>query len=128
MGIIGGRRNVCTAMAANTLEDIHVDRDGIHMLPEEKIKQTNDLQEECKQFLAKTSQFTEIVTEFIQTVDQKAKIIEQEKLRSIGLQNRCKGEQDSRKKQQSELAALVAEKRAELERLTVTYDSLLKVE
>ena len=61
------------------------------------------MQEECKEFLAKTKQFNDIVGDFIDVMESKSKVIEAEKLRAIGLGNRVEHEKEVRKRKQLEL-------------------------
>jgi intraflagellar transport protein 20 len=63
-----------------------------------------------------TDSFNDVLNSFMKTVDIKAKEIEAEKLRAIGLRNKVLSEKDFRKRKQKEMQALVAEKQAELER------------
>lgn len=107
---------------------IHADRDGLHLLPPEQLQQSAALQEECKEFLSKTKQFNEIVQDFITVMESKSKVIESEKLKAIGLGNRVDSEREVRKRKQLELQALINEKKAELERLSAQYESLMRVE
>ena len=107
---------------------IHADRDGLHLLPPEQLQQSAALQEECKEFLSKTKQFNEIVQDFITVMESKSKVIEGEKLKAIGLGNKVDSEREVRKRKQLEAQALINEKKAELERLSAQYESLMRVE
>lgn len=109
-------------------QGLDVDRDGVHMLPQENIKEANALQEECREFMTKTGQFNSIVQDYISVVDVQAKNIEAEKKKAIGLRSRTESEAEVRKRKQREIKAQVMEKKAELERLKAQHDSLLKVE
>jgi hypothetical protein len=53
---------------------------------------------------------------FLDLIEYKAKQIETEKLRAIGLRNMVESEKDIRKLKQNELNALIQEKKAELDR------------
>lgn len=116
--------------AIATLQEagIHADRDGLHVMPPEMLSGAVAMQEECKEFLTKTKQFNEIVSDFIEVMESKSKIIEAEKLRAIGLANRVDHEKEVRKRKTIELQAMINEKRAELERLNTQYESLQHVE
>ena len=92
------------------------------------LQQSAALQEECKEFLAKTKQFNDIVGDFIDVMESKSKVIEAEKLRAIGLGNRVEHEKEVRKRKEMELKAMINEKKAELERMNTQHDSLQRVE
>jgi len=109
-------------------QGIHADKDGLHVLPPEQLQQSVTMQEECKAFLTKTKQFNDIVADFIAVMESKSKVIEGEKLKAIGLQNRVDHEKEVRKRKQVELQAIINEKKAELERLNTQKDSLERVE
>jgi len=96
-----GRR--MSAAAALAEQGIHADRDGLHLLPPEQAKESATLQEECKEFLGKTQQFGEIISDFITVMESRAKVIESEKLKAIGLGNRVDSEQETRKRKQLEM-------------------------
>ena len=55
-------------------------------------------------------------------------MIEAEKLKAIGLGNRVTSEAEVRKRKQLEVQGLIAEKKAELDRLSAQHDSLMMVE
>ena len=114
--------------AALAEKGIHADRDGLHLLPPEQLQSSVALQEECKEFLSKTKQFNEIVADFIGVMESKSKVIEAEKLKAIGLGNRVDSEKEVRKRKQLEVQGLIAEKKAELDRLSAQHDSLMMVE
>jgi len=107
---------------------IHATRDGLHLLPPDQMQQSQQLQEECKEFLGKTKQFGEIVADFISVMESRSKVIEAEKLKAIGLGNRVDSEAEVRKRKQLELQAMINEKKAELERMNAQHDSLIRVE
>ena len=107
---------------------IHADRDGLHLMPPDQLQQSVALQEECREFLSKTKQFNEIVADFITVMEGKSKVIEAEKLKAIGLGNRVTSEAEVRKRKQLEVQGLIAEKKAELDRLSAQHDSLMMVE
>lgn len=94
-----------SALQALAEQGIHADRDGLHLLPPEQMQQASALQEECKEFLGKTKQFSEIVADFITVMESRADIIEGEKLKAIGLGNRVDSEIEVRKRKQLELQA-----------------------
>jgi len=107
---------------------VHADRDGLHVMPPEQLQGAVSMQEECKEFLAKTKQFNDIVGDFIDVMESKSKVIEAEKLRAIGLANRVEHEKEVRKRKQLEVQAMINEKKAELERLNAQHESIVRVE
>ena len=58
-------------------------------------------------------------------MESRSKTIESEKLKAIGLGNRVDTEQETRKRKQLELQAMVNERKAELERLNAQRASTL---
>ena len=102
--------------------------DGIRLLPPEKLEQATQLQEDCTEFLSKTKQFHEIVSEFMTVMDAKQAVIDHQKLRTIGLGNKVLGQAEVRKRRQRELQATLYERKAELERLKAQHDSLSRVD
>ena len=117
-----------SALATLAEQGIHADRDGLHVMPPEQLQASVSMQEECKEFLAKTKQFNDIVGDFIDVMESKSKVIEAEKLRAIGLGNRVEHEKEVRKRKQLEVQAMINEKKAELERLNLQHESLVRVE
>ena len=83
-----------SAIAALAEHGIHADRDGLHVMPPEQLQGATSMQEECKEFLAKTKQFNDIVGDFIDVMESKSKVIEAEKLRAIGFGNRVGHEKE----------------------------------
>ena len=128
---LNGRRLSSAAMSAlSALAElgVHADRDGLHVMPPDQLAGAMSMQEECKEFLAKTKQFNDIVGDFIDVMESKSKVIEAEKLRAIGLANRVDHEKEVRKRKQLEVQTMINEKKAELERLTTQHESLMRVE
>ena len=103
-------------------------RHGLHLLPSSTSGESQQLQSETKEFLEKTKAFNEIVADFITVMEGKSKVIEAEKLKAIGLGNRVTSEAEVRKRKQLEVQGLIAEKKAELDRLSAQHDSLMMVE
>jgi intraflagellar transport protein 20 len=66
--------------------------------------------------LPEIEKFSTSVNSVIEMVETKANIIEDEKMRAIGLRNMVESEKELRKRKQKELQALIQEKQAELER------------
>uniref|UniRef100_A0A4W3IWM6 Intraflagellar transport 20 homolog (Chlamydomonas) n=2 Tax=Callorhinchus milii TaxID=7868 RepID=A0A4W3IWM6_CALMI len=73
-------------------------------------------------------QFQKIVGGLIEIVDQLAKEAENEKMKAIGARNLLKSVAKQREAQQQQLQALITEKKMQLERYRIEYESLSKVE
>mmetsp|Transcript_101207 Transcript_101207/g.281783 ORF Transcript_101207/g.281783 Transcript_101207/m.281783 type:complete len:131 (+) Transcript_101207:98-490(+) len=109
--------------------DITFDEDNrIRVMPKEKFKQTEQLEEQCKAFTDKIHSFGGTVQMLVEVLDGEAKKIEYEKLRAIGQRNRAEMEADSRKRRQQQMQAMIAEKTAEHERLIFQLSSLERAE
>ena len=54
-----------SALAALADAGIHADREGLHVMPPDQLQSSQQMQEECKEFLSKTKQFNDIVGDFI---------------------------------------------------------------
>ena len=61
-------------------------------------------------------------------IKSQGNLIEQEKLRAIGMRNRVKAEEENRKAASNELQSVIADKHAELDRYNAELESLIKVE
>jgi len=108
---------------------LHFDElNKIRVLEPEVAAQTNELKDECKDFLDKMAQFRKIVSGFIQLIDSVAGEVEKEKMKAIGSRNLLKSISKQREAQQEQLKALIVEKRMELERLRTQHESLIKEE
>mmetsp|Transcript_6009 Transcript_6009/g.10311 ORF Transcript_6009/g.10311 Transcript_6009/m.10311 type:complete len:130 (-) Transcript_6009:448-837(-) len=104
------------------------DFNRIRILEPQKLKETEKLQEECKAFLDKTVAFSETALQIVAVIDEQARRIDVEKLKTIALRNRVDGEAEARKQKKAELQSLTFEKTQELERLVAQYESLVKAE
>lgn len=100
----------------------------IRVLETEVSQQTNELKEECKDFVDKITEFQKIADGFILTIDSLAKQVEKEKMKAIGARNLLKSVTKQREAEQQQLKALVLEKTTELERLGIQLQSLHKTE
>ncbi|XP_064392861.1 intraflagellar transport protein 20 homolog [Halichondria panicea] len=89
---------------------------------------TEELKDECKEFVDKISEFQGLVGSFIGMVDGLAKQVEREKMKAIGSRNHLKSIAKERDSQKQQLQALIAEKKMQLERYRIQYESLLQVE
>merc|ERR1711920_350218 len=109
--------------------DISFDEDNrIRVMPKEKFKQTEQLQQQCSAFTEKIHAFGGTVQMLVEVLDGEAQKIEYEKLRAIGQRNRAEMEADARKRKQQQMQAQIAEKTAELERLIFQLNSLERAE
>ena len=86
-----------SALSALAEQGIHADRDGLHLVPPEDMERSAALQRDSQEFLNKTKQFDELVSDFIQVMESRSKVIEAEKLKAIGLGNRIDSEQEVRR-------------------------------
>ena len=100
----------------------------IRILDAEKFKKTEELEEECKQFITKIKEFNGTVHSIVELMDGQSTRIEAEKKKAIGKRIQVEGEAEHRARQQAALQALINEKKAELERLSAQHDSLTRVE
>merc|ERR1711879_565599 len=97
--------------------DITFDEDNrIRVMPKDKFKQTEQLDQECQSFTEKIHAFGGTVQTLVEVLDGEAQKIEHEKLRAIGQRNRAAME------------AVISEKEAELERLIFQFNSLERAE
>ena len=86
-----------SALSALAEQGIHADRDGLHLVPPEDMERSAALQRDSQEFLNKTKQFDELVSDLIQVMESRSKVIEAEKLKAIGLGNRIDSEQEVRR-------------------------------
>lgn len=100
----------------------------IRVLEADKFRQTEQLKNESMEFIKKIINLDETIQSLIETLESYAKKIEQQKLRAIGERNKVEQEEENRKKKNMELNNLLNEKKSELERYTIEYESLVKVE
>eukprot|EP00747_Dinoflagellata_sp_TGD_P162310 gnl/TRDRNA2_/TRDRNA2_179765_c0_seq1.p2 gnl/TRDRNA2_/TRDRNA2_179765_c0~~gnl/TRDRNA2_/TRDRNA2_179765_c0_seq1.p2 ORF type:complete len:131 (+),score=47.43 gnl/TRDRNA2_/TRDRNA2_179765_c0_seq1:87-479(+) len=109
--------------------DITFDEDNhIRVMPKDKYKMTETLDQECQGFTEKIHAFGGTVQTLVEILDGEAQKIEQEKLRAIGQRNRAEMEADSRRRKSLQMQALITEKTAELERYHFQLMSLERVE
>ncbi|XP_011796150.1 PREDICTED: intraflagellar transport protein 20 homolog isoform X3 [Mandrillus leucophaeus] len=117
-----------TAMAKDILGEagLHFDElNKLRVLDPEVTQQTIELKEECKDFVDKIGQFQKIVGGLIELVDQLAKEAENEKMKAIGARNLLKSIAKQREAQQQQLQALIAEKKMQLERNSISLVILI---
>ncbi|NXL55831.1 IFT20 protein, partial [Chordeiles acutipennis] len=117
------------AQAALGAAGLHFDElNKLRVLEPEAAQLTAQLREECRDFLGKIVEFQKIVGSLIELVDQLAKATESEKMKAIGARNVLKSMSKQREAQEQQLQALIAEKKMQLERYRIEYESLCKIE
>nr|XP_002168103.2 intraflagellar transport protein 20 homolog [Hydra vulgaris] len=100
----------------------------VRLLEPEVNEQTNELKNECQEFVNKIFKFQTIVNDVIKTVDEIAAEVEKEKVRAIGSRNLLKSMTKQRESQHQQLRALIGEKQVQYEQCSLHYNSLLKLE
>ncbi|XP_065831507.1 intraflagellar transport protein 20 homolog [Oscarella lobularis] len=100
----------------------------VRLLDPDASARTQELKDECKNFTDKMDHFQKLVDGFIDVVNKLAKSVEEEKLLAIGSRNSLKSMEKHRESVQQQLGALIMEKRIQLERYRIEYESLLKAE
>mmetsp|Transcript_96254 Transcript_96254/g.281139 ORF Transcript_96254/g.281139 Transcript_96254/m.281139 type:complete len:131 (+) Transcript_96254:60-452(+) len=115
-------------MPENDIDITFDDENRIRVMPKEKFKQTEELEQQCQNFTEKIRSFGDTVQMLVEVLDGEAKKIEYEKLRAIGQRNRAEMEADARKRKQQQMQAMIVEKTAEYERLVFQLNSLERAE
>ncbi|XP_019477508.1 intraflagellar transport protein 20 homolog isoform X1 [Meleagris gallopavo] len=142
------------AQAALGSAGLHFDElNKLRVLDPDVAQQTAQLREECKAFVdseccapgraegrsasirvaltapnAQIVEFQKTVGSLIELVDQLAKAAESEKMKAIGARNLLKSIAKQREAQEQQLQALIAEKKMQLERYRIEYETLCKIE
>lgn len=110
-------------------EGFHFDElSKIRVIDPEAAAKTEELKDECKEFIDNISEFQNLVGGFITVVESLASQVESEKLKAIGARNHIKSIAKERESQKQQLQLLIAEKKIQLERYRLQYESLLQVE
>lgn len=104
------------------------DFNSIRVLEPQLSTETNELKEECHDFIEKMTEFKRIVSIFVDVVNRVSEAVEKEKLKAIGSRNLLKSMEKQREAQQQQLLALLGEKKMQLERLRVQHEALQKQE
>ncbi|KAK6625990.1 hypothetical protein RUM43_006291 [Polyplax serrata] len=118
-------------MSSESLEKLGLFFDELNRLrvwEPEAADRTNDLKDECKEFVKKITEFHKAAREFIGSVEELSKHVEREKIKALGSSNLLKSMAKQRETQQQQYQSLILEKSTELERLRVQHQSLLKIE
>ncbi|KAL7637055.1 UNVERIFIED_CONTAM: hypothetical protein RMT77_012813 [Armadillidium vulgare] len=104
------------------------DLNKIRVLEPEVAQQTTELRDECKNFVDQIREFRERADNFITMADALSTSVEKEKMKAIGTRNLLKSISKQRESKYHQLLALIGEKKLELERLKVQYESLQRIE
>lgn len=99
----------------------------LRVIEPEKQQETQQLREECKEFVDRLGKFHEVVNSLISQYTTLSKSVDHEKMQAIGSRNVLQSMSKKREAEALQLQALLAEKTAHLERLNVQYQSLQKV-
>ncbi|KAG4087211.1 intraflagellar transport protein 20 [Neocallimastix lanati (nom. inval.)] len=100
----------------------------IRILESSNFEQSQQLKDQCREFVDKITEFSNIVGSFLDLLKEKSEQIEKEKLKAIGLRNKAEKEAENRKILEQRLLILIKERKAEFDRLTAQYESLVKIE
>ncbi|KAH7492453.1 hypothetical protein PRNP1_002012 [Phytophthora ramorum] len=112
----------------NQLPSICFDDDcQVRVLDKDNITHTQELDQESNQFATKLEEFHEIVKGVLEVMEGQAKRIEREKLKAIGQRNRVDSEVENRIRQKQMLELQIKEKKTELERYNLQFQSLTKI-
>lgn len=112
----------------NQLPSICFDDDyQLRVLDKENILHTQELEQESNQFATKLEEFHAIIKGVLEVMEGQARRIEREKLKAIGQRNRVDSEVENRNRQKQMLELLIKEKKTELERYNLQYQSLAKI-
>ncbi|CEG38475.1 Intraflagellar transport protein 20 [Plasmopara halstedii] len=112
----------------NQLPSICFDDDHhLRVLNKENIEHTQELEQESNQFATKLEEFHAIIKGVLEVMEGQAKRIERGKLKAIGQRNRVDSEVENRNRQKQMLELLIKEKKTELERYNLQYQSLTKI-
>eukprot|EP00045_Choanoeca_perplexa_P020657 m.4803 g.4803 ORF g.4803 m.4803 type:complete len:135 (+) comp7200_c0_seq1:63-467(+) len=96
----------------------------VRVLDPESSQQTHELKEECTEFLQRMDAFQGSIGTFIQMIERLSTAVEAEKIKAIAARNTKESASKTREGQQQQYLALIAEKKAQLERLQVEQTSL----
>ena len=70
----------------------------------------------------------DVMNNLVEVLEGQGKKVEDAKLRALNIRNKVENEGEYRKQKVSELTNLISEKKTELEKYTIEYDSLQRVE
>lgn len=113
------------------MDDVKVSFDSeykVRILDEVKAKRAGELETECSTFIDKITQFSEKVNDLVDVLEKHATRIDSKKLRAIGLRMATENEAERRSREQKSIEATIKERRGELDRITLQYQSLERIE
>lgn len=100
----------------------------IRIMDPVKFSRSEELDQECGAFIEKITSFNDKINSLVEVLEVHASRIDQQKLRAIGLRMACENESDSRSQKERALKIQINEKRAELDRLMMQFQSLERIE
>lgn len=100
----------------------------LRVIEPDAAEQAKDMKDECGGLMQQTEDFRKMTDQFIALTEQVANEVEKEKLAALGARNKLKSTTESRKQQQQQLTSVIFEKKTEMERLRLQYESLLKAQ
>ncbi|CAF2993925.1 unnamed protein product [Rotaria sp. Silwood2] len=104
------------------------DENKIRLIDPERVTDSAELRDECKDFIDNVLEFKKIVDTLIEKTEEYSKQVEVARLKSIGAKNMLKSAAKYREFEKQQLQSLIKEKMIELDRLRVEYESLQKTE
>ncbi|CAF0833717.1 unnamed protein product [Adineta ricciae] len=100
----------------------------IRLIDPERITDSNQLRDDCKDFTENVFEFKKLVDTLIERTEEYSKQVEAVRLKAIGAKNLMKSAAKHRKFEKQQLQSLIKEKMIELDRLRVEYESLQKID
>ncbi|XP_054155538.1 intraflagellar transport protein 20 homolog [Oppia nitens] len=100
----------------------------IRIIDPQLTDKSSELKNEGIEFIEKTQQFQKIIDNFVEIVENLAKHVESARIRAIGSRNLLKTFEQKHESDIQQLRTLIKEKKHELDRLRVQYDSLKREE
>ena len=100
----------------------------VRILDPVKFAHAESLEKECETFIDKVSNFNDKINSLVDVLETHATRIDDRKLKAIGLRIAAENEVDQRNRKQRAIQALISEKRAELDRYNVQFQSLERIE
>lgn len=100
----------------------------VRVLDPIKFKHAIELEKECSNFVEKITGFNEKINSLVEVLEIHASRIGERKLKAIGLRIASENESEQRVRKLRALQALIAEKKAELDRYITQHQSLERIE
>lgn len=104
------------------------DYSKVCVLEPDVVNQSKKLKTDCYSFITKITDFKRKSDEFILQIDNLAKDVEREKMRTIGARNLFQSVAKQRETEKKIIQTRMVEKAMELERLRIEFESLKKLE